>query len=306
MADSSPHSAPRLSVVVVALNRSALLHRCLEALTSPTNASPDVEILVAGDWQTDGTGLASLRSAFPAVTWVDAPESTVPQRRTRGITAARGETVALLEDDCVVSDGWCEAVLHAHDTPSPAIGGAVEPGPYQTALDWAIYFCEYARFMRPFAGAVDALPGNHVSYKRSALHLEAAGDAPPGFYETAFHTRLRHSGTTLLADPALVVVNINSWRPRAALRDPFHHGRTFAGMRVVGHSVIRRLAFAGLALVLPLIRVFRVVRDVSGRGRYGATLVRALPWILVFSSAWSLGELVGYLFGPGTSPTRWS
>lgn len=305
MADPSKATAPRLSVVVVALNRSTLLRRCLEALTSPANASREVEILVVGDWRTGETARASLRSAFPAVTWVDAPESTVPQRRTCGITAARGPIVSLLEDDCVVPDGWCQAVLNAHDARHPAVGGAVEPGPYQTALDWAIYFCEYARFMRPFTGTVDALPGNHVSYKRSTLDPEMRGNTPPGFYETAFHTRLQHSGTTLQADPALVVVNINSWRPRAALSSPFHHGRTFAGMRVVGHSGIRRLGFVGLALALPLIRVLRVVREVSGRGRYGARLIQALPWIAVFSTAWSLGELVGYLFGPGSSPAHW-
>jgi hypothetical protein len=226
--------SPKLSVIVVSLNTPAVLSRCLGALTGSAPAGSRVEIVAVGDWPVEDDSFAQVRAAFRTVTWIDAPGSTVPQRRSLGIERTQGEIVALLEDDCVAADGWCRSVLRAHESPAVAIGGAIAPGNCAKSLDWAVYFCEYSRFMPPFAGPVDALPGNNVSYKRAALiELDPSGSAK-GFYETFFHWKLQESGRSLLADPALAVTNVNSWGYVHVLGVPFHHGRSFAGLRVDG------------------------------------------------------------------------
>ena len=101
---------PRLSVVVVCINNLDALHRCLAALV-PQLSPGQVELLAVGHWGDRGN--ASAR--FSEVCWVSAPAAaTVPQMRAQGLKESRGDIVALLEDDCVVGDGWCGAVIRAH------------------------------------------------------------------------------------------------------------------------------------------------------------------------------------------------
>jgi hypothetical protein len=266
-----------------------------------------VDVAVVGDWNSDRGALVSLREAFPEARWIAAPASaTVPAKRWLGIASTSEDVVALLEDDCVVRPGWCRALRAAHGSQDVAIGGAIEPSSYERRLDWAVYFCEYSRFMMPFAGRVTSLPGNNVSYKREALTRFGEAEWPAeGFYEGDFHRRLRAEGLSLLADPALAVENVNSWRAAQVLGVPFHHGRAFAGRRLRGRAFWQRPCFAGFTIVLPALQVFRAIREVASRRRLVSKLISAMPWVLLFCISWSAGELVGYLSGEGKSPARW-
>jgi hypothetical protein len=216
---------------------------------------------------------------------------------------SQGEIVALLEDDCIVSEDWCRGVIEAHqDDSSVAIGGPVEPDSYQKALDWAVYFCEYGRFMRPFSGTVSALSGNNVTYKRGALTDVKDGS---GFYEVMLHWQWQQHGEALSAYDGLEIHNVNRWSLVNVTTSPYHHGRAFAGMRIRGQPWYRRLFFVGMSITLPLVQMMRQVRVVTSRKRYAWEFVRALPWIVVFLIGWSLGEFVGYLRGPGQSASYW-
>ncbi|MDE3092039.1 MAG: glycosyltransferase, partial [Chloroflexota bacterium] len=208
---------PRLSVIVVCLNNARVLERCLAAVTAQSE-STDVEVLAVGRW-VDKPDKTRLRERFSKVHWIDAPkEDTVPLMRTRGISASRGAIIALLEDDCVLADGWCQGVIDAHQASSDAIGGAIEPSDDYKNLDWAVYFCEYARFMAPFAGAVSALPGNNVSYKRAVVSDLVKSE---GLYDVFFHWQLQQSGEILVADPRLIVYNANHWSLAHVTTSPF-------------------------------------------------------------------------------------
>jgi hypothetical protein len=296
----------RLNVIVVSMNRPRLLRRCLETLTLDARETEGVEVAVVGDWDSEPDMLVSLRDAFPETRWINAPPgATVPAKRWLGIDGTKEEVFALLEDDCVVPAGWCRALRLAHRS-DVAIGGAIEPGCYRSGLDWAVYFCEYARFMMPFAGRVASLPGNNVSYKRALLkQFERKEWRAEGFYEGDFHRELRAAGISLLAEPSLAVTNVNSWGASQVLGVPFHHGRAFAGRRLRGRGSWRRPLFAGFAILLPLVQVSRVLREVASRRRLLARLISAMPWVALFCVSWSAGELVGYLTGAGRSAERW-
>jgi len=294
---------PELSVVVVSLNAGATLAECLDALTKHAQRE-DVEILVVGhDHDGPENGSVALQERFPKVVWLATPAHyTVPQRRSVGIARSHGPIVALLEDDCVVNDRWCSNIIAAHRGSPIAIGAPIEPGNYRTGLDWAVFFCEYSRFMPPFAGNVPALPGNNVAYKRSAL-AGVIGDE--GFYDVFIHRRWQERGHTLVADPSLVVHNTHSRSCAKTLRSAYHHGRAFASMRVERWRLWRRSTYAMGTLLLPPLQVARVVRNVLSRGRHVRALVRALPWIALFAACWSWGEFLGCLRGPGGSVNEW-
>jgi hypothetical protein len=294
---------PDLSVIVVSFNGPALLRGCLAAIVG--QADPDrTEVLVVRNWAPAGNDLPRLDREFPSVRWVDAPAgTTVPAMRRAAIDVSRGPIVALTEDDCEVDRGWCRAVLSAHQTPAVAIGGSVEPGPYGKALDWAVYFHDYGRFMAPIRNAVTSdLPGNNVSYKRASLETLPAGEA---FYDVPIHRRWAAEGRLLRSDGTLVVRQMNSWGWRHLTIGPFHHGRGYAAQRVATRSAVWRASAGVLALFLPVLSTARVVRTVTTRHRHVGPMVQALPWIVVYAWAWALGESVGYLAGPGQSLTKW-
>lgn len=290
-----------LSVIVICLNSTALLAECLSALSDQAT-SPNTEILAVGHWTATGDQPVEIQR-FTTVHWISVPgDTTVPQMRTCGILQSRGKIVALLEDDCLVSPGWRQAVAKAHAWSHPAIGGAIAPGKYRRLLDWAVYFCEYARFMPPFSGEKNALPGNHVSYKREFLTDLKEGE---GFYEVFLHNSWVKSGIRLIADPTLVVTNINTWSLRHVTGMPFHHGRAFAAMRAAEFTGWRKGMFALLSAALPVVKAARLAREVAGRRRYLQQFIFSLPWTMVFLTSWSIGELFGYIAGPGKSIEEW-
>jgi len=307
MSDASTSVAqgfsPALSAVVVAFNGRAHLARCLQALAAQGCGS-SLEVIVVAKVSRLSQA-ADLPGTCPFVRWIEAPAGqTIPQMRSLGIRHARGAVVALLEDDCVPAAGWAAAVLRAHQGPDIAVGGAVEPGAYRRSLDWAVYFCEYARFMLPLPEHDTwVLPGNNVSYKREAV---AALNDTDGLEEVFVHGSWREQGRPMKADPGIVVSNENSWTLAHVSSVPFHHARAFAGKRLAGASLSRRLIYAVSAGALPVVHTGRIIARVARRPRRLLELARAFAWVALFGLSWSAGECVGYACGPGLSRQRWS
>lgn len=298
--------APPLSVVVVSFNPLPQLERCLRSLAAQ-RACPHTEVIVVGQWSDKSPGnLAALQRAFPEATFVDSLDGTVPRLRRLGVEASRGEVVALLEDDCVVDADFGSSVLRAHATPHVAVGGAVEPGAYRRAVDWAAYLCDYSRFMLPFSeGDATVLPGNNVSYKRAVVDEVLALGGVNGLQETFIHAAFDRSGRPMKTDPRIVVRNEHSWTIADVSSVPFQHGRAFGGQRGRAWSRPRRLAFSAAAVGLPVLHVGRILIRVLRRRRAVSPLALALPWVVLFSLCWSAGECVGYARGVGASLGRW-
>ena len=293
-------SPPALSVIVVSINGPSLLRVCLAALDAQADDSVEV-VVIAGD--RGGVGEEEeLRSRFPRVRWIDAAQgTTVPRLRARGVHASSGGIVALIEDDCVVSDGWCRAILDAHRGPEVAIGGPVEPGSFRRARDWAVYFCEYGRFMAPMAEGA-RLSGTNVSYKRAAI---AGALSREGLHDVWLHRAWTREGRLMRADPRLAVRNVNNWPSTHLTAVPFHHGRAFAARRFAGLRLWQRAPLAAATLFLPGVQVARMIATVLRRQRYLVPFVKAIPEIVLFSCSWSAGELTGCLLGDGGSASQW-
>ena len=70
-------------------------------------------------------------------------------------------------------------------------------------------------------------------------------------------------------------------------------------------SAARRLApLAIISLALPPLLFARTVSRVMSKRRNRAELVRSLPLLVLFVSAWAMGEMVGYVAGPGDSLSK--
>jgi hypothetical protein len=304
--DAGAAARPQLSVVVASLSHGSILYRCLEGLLAETGSGQAEVIVVRDVERVDGFDRTSATRRFPQVRWIEAPPGcTVPRLRTLGIAASRGDAIALLEDDCLVQPGWCQAALTVTGSGYAAIGGAVEPGPYRRTSDWGVYFCEYARFMLPVP-KIDSppLPGNNAVYTRSAL-LQLPPSAQEGFQEVFVQAEWRRVGLATSASDALVVQNINSWPAQQVTSVPFHHARAYAARRFQGRSLAERIPIALTTALLPAVKTYRLLMESARRGRLVGPLVRSLPWVIAFNTSWSVGEAIGCVFGPGSSGTRW-
>jgi Glycosyl transferase family 2 len=292
----------KASVVVIGYAPADLLARCLSALRAQQAGHTDTEILVVAHPTHQGTALAPLRAQFPEFEWLDAsPQHNVARMRGLGIARSKGPVVALLEGDCMPASDWLTRLTQL--TPSAAVGGAVEPGAFRRAVDWAAYFCEFARYMLPLPLAPTHLPGANVAYRRAVLP-DAARLESEGLYETFVNADIG-THAALTTDPALIVRHERTWRAQVALATRFHHGRGFAALRVRGSPARRRLPYLALAVALPPILVVRVFGETVRRRRLVGRAVWAIPWIVALSVSWSLGEFAGYVAGAGTSLDRW-
>jgi hypothetical protein len=109
---------------------------------------------------------------------------------------------------------------------------------------------------------------------------------------------LAERGETLWLSPDVIVDQHRlDLRLEAALRERYVWGRSYAAVRVAGARLSRRLRFAAICPLLPAVLVLRLFRNVLRKRRNRAAFLRALPFILLLTSVWSFGELVGYLTG---------
>ena len=287
----------RLSVV--ALDFGGGLSQCLTALV-PQAESLGAEVIVPHDSTLEDA--AALKRMFPAVRFADLPGVRTPaELRAAGAVISAGDVVAFLEGHCRPAPDWCRQVLAAHRAPHAVIGGPIEKGlpvdGNDTALNWSVYLADYSRYMMPLPeGTTHSLSDCNVSYKRSALNATQDQWATE-FHENVVNGALRAAGATLWFDPAITVFEQRQLTMGAALRDRFSFGRLFGSTRVPGVAFPKRLAWSAAALVMPPLLVARVVGNLQRRGRHRGQLLRCLPSLAMISTAWMVGEAVGYLTG---------
>jgi hypothetical protein len=288
---------PDLSVVIASVNGWDVLEPTLRALDAQPER-PYMEVIVV---ETLGSAVRErLRARVPAIEVVEAERRPIPQLRHMGVCRAQGKVVAILEDHGRVSSDWAASILDAHRGPWAAVGGAVENG-RRGLVNWAVFFCEYTPYMKPVPeGEAFDLPGNNIAYKRPHL-MRHASVLAEGKWESWINEKLRADGVMLASTNSVVVHHIKPFRLGYFVRQRFHFARSFAGMRRVDQSVVKRLVYGFGSLALPALLMARVSRTVLRKRRNLGWFVLASPLVALFLSVGALGEMVGYLLGPGSS-----
>jgi len=121
---------PKITVVVPTFNRSELLHRCLTALDGQSISADIFEVVVVDDGSNDGTAellkAQASCSRFPLI-WYQQPHAGPSAARNEGLRRARGDWIALTDDDCIPDRNWLAALTAAMpaDRQYAGIGGSV-------------------------------------------------------------------------------------------------------------------------------------------------------------------------------------
>lgn len=296
-------SGIRLSIVVAASHSLPALEACLASLKEQV-IEGTVEVIAVSNYS--GGPDHTMKRRFPfAQLIVVPPTTTVPQLRAIGIQASMGEIVALLEDNVTVASTWCRAITTAHEASQAVVGGPVERVDTYRAVDWAVYFYEYGKYMLPVPeGEIRSLPGNNVSYQRALLD-DVQHEWRNGLFEAFLNDRLREQGCALRLVPDAVAYHTMRYEAGAVVLRCFHHGRHFAGRRMDGAALFTRLGYAAASILLPLLLPLRIASRTLQRKRHVGALAVAFPYLSIFMTSWACGECVGYLFGEGESVKQW-
>jgi glycosyltransferase involved in cell wall biosynthesis len=302
MTHTNDGAAPTLSVVIGSHNAAGVIEECLQALRAQT--APAIHQIIIADSSTDGTDQI-VRARFPEVTLLHFTEAlTLPQLRARAIAEAQADIIAILDPYSIAESHWSAALASQHQlNPTPVIGGTVDlyQAAHQNFLSWAQYLNEYGMFMPPMLpGPIEILAGSNISYKRESIQngaLSAQGE----FWKTFVNDSIRASNLPLWLAPDAMVALQKPIPFVSFLRTRFDHGRCYAGMRRAHLAPGERWLRALTAPLLPFLFIWRWGNRYWRKERYRAKFLYTLPLQLLLFGNWALGEMVGYLVGPGAS-----
>jgi glycosyltransferase involved in cell wall biosynthesis len=286
-----------LAIVVASVNGFPDLGECLDALRTHCVGA---EIIVADC--TDPATRARIRAGWPSVNLIVFEEPTsIPALRAAGIAASSAPYVAVIEDHCVVHDGWAQAILRAHGAGYSVVGGPIR-NVARRLCDWAAFLYDYSAHMEPQpAGIVHDLPGMNVSYDRRALAaIDDLLRAPK--WESWLHARLRDRGFTFYATPEATLDHVKDFGIAEFVGQRFHYGRAYAAMRNDALGWKRAAYAVASPAIIPLVYA-RIAGNVRRRG-HTREFILATPLLAVYLLATVVGEGLGYAVGGGGSLLR--
>jgi len=289
---------PDISVVIASYNSKRTVEACLKSLEQQVTLR-DYEVILV-DSSTDGTGELVERKYPRVIVHRCSERKFAGDARNLGISMARGRLVAFLDTDCEAESDWIEKIVKAHESPYPAIGGAIANGTPDSYVGCAAYFCEFSGWMPGrLPQLMDDIAGANMSYKRDVFRKY--GHFIEGTYcsDTEFHWRLGKDDLRLRFDPSVQVSHHNIERLGKFLNHEIFHGRCFANVRIKaqGFSRLRRLMYVAFSPLLPLRLFYKIVRNSIESGTYLRRFLWSSPLVLLGVICWSFGESVGYARG---------
>jgi glycosyltransferase involved in cell wall biosynthesis len=282
---------------VASVNGFPYLGECLDSLIAHC---PDAEIIVADC--TDRQTRERIREGWPSVKLIAFEEPTsIPALRAAGIAASSAPYVAVIEDHCVVRNGWARGIIDSHRAGYAAVGGPIR-NTAPRLRDWAAFLFEYSSYMEPQpAGEVVDLPGMNVSYDRRAI--EAMADLlRAAKWESWLHARLLERGFAFYATPEATLDHVKDFGIGEFLGQRFHYARAYAAMRNENLGWKRAVYAVTSAAIIPLIYA-RIARNVRRRG-HAREFILATPLLTFYLLATAVGEGIGYAAGGGSSLLR--
>lgn len=296
------NATPELSVVLPTRDDFSTIRQTVRALSRQSVCSKLELVIVAPAKDIDVP--AEEVSIFAATRVVyGGPVRTSNISRCAGVRAASAPYVVLAEDHSFPEQGWAEALLDAHAEGYAVVGPVIVNANPKTTISWANLVLEYGPWLDGAARReMDNLPGHNSSYDRSVLL--SYGDNLERMFEidSVIQRDISSRGLRLILEPKAKTRHLNFSRVRASIPLRFNCGRSFAGHRVIGWSLPKRVAFALGAPLIPLVRLIRVLRMLTASEQYSWLLPRIIPMLCMAVVADGLGEMVGYVMGPGDAP----
>lgn len=298
--------SPQLSVVVVGHSGSENFRMALERLQAQTVFNLLELIIVAPSRKELNLDSCKLEGFSSYKMLEIGPFASMGSAKAAGVMAASAPLVAFMEDHSYPEPGWAEALIEAHRKWNFAVVGPVmlNANPY-SSLSWGCFLVYYGYWIvvRPHEEAKH-LPANQSCYKRDLLLKYSSRLSEMLETESVLHWDLLTRGYHLYQEPTARVYHLNYSLLGPMLSEYYLASRIFAANRVLGWSPLRRILYALGSPLLPLIRLWRILKDASRAGLKSQVLFRAFGTLVLVLCAGSVGETFGYVFGAGKASKR--
>jgi glycosyltransferase involved in cell wall biosynthesis len=192
-------TVPRLSVLIPVLNDAAGLRRCLASVRADPYPADRLEIIVADNGSTDGSGEVAAGAGAVVVRMTGLSVAAV---RNRLAALATGDILVFVDADHEISPGWMLAAVET--LAGPRIGAAGAPYHPPASATWVQRL--YDTFREHSAGITEArwLGSGNLAVKRTAFVAAGGFDTSLTACEDVdFCARLRREGYRLVADSRL-------------------------------------------------------------------------------------------------------
>jgi GT2 family glycosyltransferase len=221
-----------ISVGISTYGRPARLRTCLETLIAGTEVPAEIVIV---DQSEDGETRRLVEATDGPLTYVHHSPPSISGARNHAVEVARGEYVAIVDDDCELPSGWLQAVeaeLDRHRFPDALFGAIRDAEPDPTGKLVPVSMYEPPAQAREWEDPVNPCAigfGAHMILKRETFLAlggfdERLGPGAEllGAEDVDLTYRLLKHGCRVVSSPAIWVVHRPAGRPPR-----FFFGRNF-------------------------------------------------------------------------------
>jgi glycosyltransferase involved in cell wall biosynthesis len=292
---ANEHPAPRISVIIPALNSAGTIERCVRALGEQATRER-YEVIVVHSGEDDTCARAA--AALPGTRTIQLPRRTLAAAaRNAGVAAARGEILAFLDSDVYADARWLDTVPAAVRPGFDLACGSIENANPASAVSRAEQLLMFNEFLPELPGGPIwfALSGNTIlpraAYERYGPFIEVRAAE-----DVVFSRRLVAAGGRILFVPELRVYHDNRQRVGPFLRNQVTLGRhTAIARRLVRFADSRSLLpFYLLLPVAPFAKLAKIaLRFARRRPVLLLRLARELPLVALGLAAYGVGQVAG-------------
>jgi glycosyltransferase involved in cell wall biosynthesis/GT2 family glycosyltransferase len=205
----------RVSVVIPARNEQSRIAEVVSAIREQPFNGQSLEVIVVDDGSTDAT-VSNAHAAGARVIHASKPGTTGNPAAARNLGArhSTGDPIIFLDADCVVAEGWLDALLSSHADGATVVGGALALPPGLEPMARCDYYCGwYLVHPRARGGFVPHHPPPNLSVRRQAfLGTSGFSTRPPLDYtneERFWQAELKDAGHGIYFEPRAVAYHYN-------------------------------------------------------------------------------------------------
>ena len=223
---------PLATVVIPTYSRPERLRDCLAALARQTMAADEFEVVVVDDGSPEPVAPPAANALTgPSVSVIRQENAGPSAARNRGVQEARGELVALTDDDCLPTPTWLESLVAAHrQSPDALVGGITFNGLTDAIFSTTsqmIVDLVYEHFNREENSAYFLTSNNMLCSRAAYSELGGFDTTFPraGAEDRDFCDRWRASGRPLRLVPTARLEHRHAQNLRAFLGLHYRYGR---------------------------------------------------------------------------------
>lgn len=275
--------------------------RCLDSLAAQSREQGCEVIVVDRCGPERCAEVAERYPSFRVVPYPGEERPSVPQMRACGVDQSSAPIVAVIEEHCVAPPGWLQTIRSEFGPDDAAIGGPILDDDFDRIRDWVVYFCEYHNDLPPWApGPRTWLNDANAAYSRDRL-IENRATLADSYWAIALHPQLAASGASMRSVPEMGLAHTGPFDYGYYLRQRYLLSRVWGGTQRHRVPLTTRLLHLAALPVFPLFLLTRIGRRVHATGdkRLRRQFFKALPLLVPAVVAFSCGEWLGYLVGPG-------